>query len=253
MTVYLDAVILLNFLVDFLLLMGTNRLTGFPGKPVRCAGAAILGGIYGGACLLRGFHFLGNTFWRLCILLLMAMCAFGMDVSAWKRCGVFLLLSMALGGAASCFHRRDALALVLTAGGIWLLCRFGLGVGGREYVPLTLSLGERTVQLTALRDSGNTLRDPISGEEVFVIGPDAAKRLTGLTAGELRSPLETLAKHPIQGLRLIPFHAVGGGGMLLGLRFDKVVLGNRERSAVVAFSGEEIGEGGGYQALVTVS
>lgn len=253
MTVYLDAVMLLNFLVDFLLLLGTNRLSGFPGNPVRCAGAATLGGIYAGACLLHGFHFLGNTVWRGCILLLMAVCAFGIDRNAWKRCGVFLLLSLALGGAASCFHKRDAFALVLAAGGIWLLCRigFGGGIGGREYVPMTLSLGENSVQLTALKDSGNTLRDPISGEEVFVIGPEAAETLTGLTLEELRAPLETMAKHPIPGLRLIPFHAVGGGGMLLGLRFDKVLVGNCTKSAIVAFSGEKIGQGNGYQALVT--
>ncbi len=254
MAVYLDLVILLNFLVDFLLLLGTNRLMGFRAEPVRCAFAATLGGIYGGACMLHGFHFLGNNFWRLCILLLIALCAFGIERSAWKRCGIFLLLSMALGGVAVCFGRRDVPALILAAGGIWLLCRFGFGgnVGGREYVPMRLSYGGNVVELTALQDSGNTLRDPISGEGVFIIGGDAAEKLTGLTEAQLRAPLETLAQHPIPGLRLIPFHAVGGGGMLLALRLDAVTLGNRTRPAIVAFSAENIGNGGGYQALVTV-
>lgn len=251
LTVYLDLAIGLNFLVDFLLLLGANRLSGFRGQVGRCALGAAIGGVYGGACMLPGFRFLGNTFWRVCALLLMAMFAYGVDRGAWKRCGVFLLLSFALGGAAVCFRRRDALALALAAGGIWFLCKigFGGGIGGREYVPMTLSLGERTMELTALRDSGNTLRDPISGEEVFVIGAEAAQRLTGLTMAQLRSPLDTLAKRPIPGLRLIPYHAVGGSGMLLGLHMEGIRVGDRIRSAVVAFSGEKIG--GEYQALVT--
>lgn len=253
MAVYLDLVVLLNFLVDFLLLLGTDRLSGFHARPGRCALAASLGGIYGGGCMLRGFRFLGNIFWRVCVLVLIAVCAFGFDKSAWKRCGIFLLLSMALGGIVVCLGRRDVAALVLGAIGIWLLCKIGFGgsVGGREYVPMTLTFQGQTVCLTALRDSGNTLRDPISGEEVFVIGSRAAEKLTGLTSTQLRSPIETMAQHPIPGLRLIPFHAVGGGGMLLGLRLNEVILGDRTQSAVVAFSSEDIGQGGGYQALVT--
>lgn len=253
MAVYLDLVVILNFLVDFLLLLGTNRLAGYRGEPGRCALAATLGGVYAGACMLRGFHFLGNTFWRVCVLGLIALCAFGFEKSAWKRCGLFLLLSMALGGAAMCFHRRDALALILGAGGIWLLCRIGFGgrVGRQEYVPLRLSHGGNTVQLTALRDSGNTLRDPVSGEEVFIIGAEAAEKLTGLTKEQLRRPLDTLAEHPVPGLRLIPFHGVGGGGMLLAVRIRETMVGGRMQPAIIAFSWEDIGRGGEYQALVT--
>lgn len=253
MTVYLDLVIVLNFLVDFLLLLGTNRLSGYSCGPGRCGLAAAFGGLYGGVCILPGFRFLGNAFWRVGALLGIAVCAFGVDRSAWRRWGIFLLLSMALGGVAVCLGRGNAPALVLGAGGLWLLCRVGFGgkIGGQEYVNMLLSFRGNTVRLTGLRDSGNTLRDPISGGEVFVIGPEAAERLTGLTRSQLRAPLETLAAQPIPGLRLIPFHAVGGGGMLLGLRLDDIRINGHRQSAVVAFSGEAIGQGGGYQALVT--
>ena len=48
--VYGDVVMALNFLVDFLLLMGTDRLAGFPAAAGRCALAAGLGAVYSGAC-----------------------------------------------------------------------------------------------------------------------------------------------------------------------------------------------------------
>ena len=252
MEVYLDLVVILNFLVDFLLLLGTNRLSGFPLSARRCALASLLGGIYSGACVMPGFRFLSSILWRTVSLMLMAVIAFGCNRSAVKRGGVFVLLSMALGGIALSFGKGDFLVLVLAAAGVWLLCRIAFGdtVGGREYVPITLTYGDQSASLIALRDSGNTLRDPISGEQVLVISGDVAQKLTGLSESQLRSPLETLALRPIPGLRLIPYRAVGqAGGMLLALRLESVKIGSRTQSAIVAFAPEGLGRGEMYQAL----
>lgn len=252
MEVYLDLVMGLNFMVDFLLILGTNRLSGFPTGAKRAAAAAALGSAYSGACLLPGFSFLGNLLWRFISLALMGIIAFGYNLSALKRTGVFLLLSMALGGMALSFGRGAYRSLILSAAGIWLLCRmaFGETIGGREYVPLELSYGDRRLNLTALRDSGNTLRDPVTGEQVLVLSSEAAQSLTGLTEDQLRHPLETLARRPIPGLRLIPYRAVGtAGGFLLGLRFEDVKIGSRRQSVVAAFATEGLGRGDVYQAL----
>lgn len=239
MTVYLDLVMGLNFLVDYLLLLGTNRLAGFSSGGWRLPAAAALGAVYGGACLLPGFRFLGNLLWRLVSLTLICVLAFGWGRSAWKRCGVFLILTMALGGMSLRLHRGSIPALALAAGGLWLLCRvaFGGQVGGREYVPVEISSGSKTLRLLALRDTGNQLRDPITGEGVVVIAPEAAGHLTGLTRQELADPMGTLAARTVPGLRLIPYHSVGKeGGMLLGMRFPKVTVDGREGRAVVAFA-----------------
>ena len=252
MVVYLDLVVLLNFLVDFLLLLGTNRLAGFPMELRRCGAGAVLGGVYSGACMLPSFRFLGNWLWRIVSLFLIAALSFGWNRSALKRSGVFVLLSMALGGIAVSFGRSDFPALILAAAGVWLLCRvaFGDSVGGQEYVPMEIESGDKKVTLVALRDSGNILRDPITGEQVLVIGSDTAAILTGLTPQQLKNPLETLASQSGSGLRLIPYRAVGqSGGMLLAKRFDHVKIGKRVQSAVVAFAPEGVGGGSMYQAL----
>lgn len=252
MAVYLDLVMILNFLVDFLLLLGTNRLSGFPPSPWRCALGALLGSVYSGACMLPSFRFLGSGGWCLISLCLCAGTAFGRDRSALKRGAVFVLLSMALGGIALSLGRGNVPVLVLAAGGLWLLCRvsFGDGVGEKEYVNLSITYGDHTVNLIALRDSGNTLRDPITGEQVLVISAEAAGRLTGLSREQLRNPLETLTASTLPGLRLIPYRAVGqGGGMLLGMRFENVKIGSNVQRAIVAFAAEGLGSGNVYQAL----
>lgn len=250
MTIYLDLVLILNFTVDFLLLLGTNRLSGFPAGYLRSAAAAALGAVYATVCMLSRFSFLHNTLWRMVFLGLMGIVAFGMNPGAWKRTGIFMLLSFAMGGIALGIGKAEIPMLLLSAAGVWFLSRISFGgrIGGREYIPITVTEGDRSASVIALKDTGNTLRDPISGEQVLILGPEAAERLLDLSPDALLHPLETMQICP--GLRLIPYSAVGqSGGMLLGRRFRQVRIGQRQCAAVIAFAPEKIGAGQMYQAL----
>lgn len=249
--VYLDGILLLNFLVDLLLLLGTNRLSGFPAEP-RLVWAALMGAVFAACCVLPGFRFLGNFFWRLVSLLLMGSVAFGWNRSAIRRTCIFAILSMALGGLALNLHRISFPALILGAAGTWAICYGAVGgrIGGREYVTVEIPVGGDVLSVIALKDTGNHLRDPVTGESVLVVAGEIAARLTGLTPSQLSAPLETLGANPRMGLRLIPYHAVGQkNGMLLGKQFANVKMGGRRKSVLVAFAPEGLGQGEGYQAL----
>ena len=249
--VYADVVMGLNFLVDFLLLLGTDRLAGFPSSTGRAAMAAGLGAVYSGACLMPGFRFLGSWLWRIVFLCLMAVIAFGFNRSALRRTLIFLVLSMALGGIALGLNSSHQTGVILAALGLWLVCRFGLRtVGEQTYVPVELTHAEKTLKLLALRDTGNTLRDPLTGEQVLVAGADVAQELLGLNEEQLQHPVETLARGILPGLRLVPYRAVGqSGGMLLALRFPGAVIGKTRGDPLVAFAPQELGRGEVYRML----
>lgn len=252
MTVYLDLVVMLNFLVDFLLLIGTNRLCGFPIRIGRMLAAAALGGIYAGMCMLPGFRFLGNLLWRLVSLVLITVIAFGWNRSAVRRGVLFVLLSMALGGIALGLGDGGFGMLLAAAAGVCLMCLIGFRgrAGEREYVTVKLTHGSKTRALTALRDTGNTLTDPITGESVLVVGAEIAEELFGLTQKDLQAPVETMASWGISGMRLIPYRAVGQpAGMLLGVRMDEVVIGKQKYGGIVAFAPQVFSKGEEYQAL----
>lgn len=123
-------------------------------------------------------------------------------------------------------------SMLLGAAGIAFACM----VIGKEnkFVPVELTYAGRTVTLTALRDTGNMLRDPITGEQVLIIGADAAQKLTGLTEAALRDPVGTMGRLP--GLRLIPYQTVGNAGFLLALPMQSVKLGNQRVNTLVALS-----------------
>lgn len=250
--VYLDLVLILNFTVDFLLLLGTNRLSGHPPGVKRACLASAAGAGYAAACFLPGFGFLASPLWRLVSLALMGSIAFGLNGSAVRRSGVFLLLSMALGGFASGMNRSSFSALVVSAGLLWGLCRLSFSgrIGGSTYVPVEVITEGRKVTMTALRDTGNTLRDPLTGEQVLVVDSRMAEKLTGLTVQQLRSPMETMLQNAGGGYRLIPYRAVGQpGSMLLGKRFSNVMIGSVQQSAVIAFAPDPLDRTNTYQAL----
>lgn len=251
MTVYLDLVMLLNFSVDLLLLLGTNRLCGYPMRPGRCAGAALLGGIYGGICALPGFFFLGNLFWRTVFLLLMAVIAFGFDRSCLRRGILFVFLCMALGGVAAGMGSTGFPEITAAAGIVLLMCLIGFhGRVGKLYTDVILVHGGRKRQIRALRDTGNRLKDPISGESVLVVGADVAQDLLGLTEETLKDPIAAVESAAVSGLRLIPYRSVGNPcGMLLAVRLDEVWVGKKRAGNLVAFAPERIGRSEGYQAL----
>jgi len=185
-------------------------------------------------------------------LSLMAGIAFGWNRSALQRGAVFVLLSMALGGIAVGFGKGSFWMLVASSMGLWLLCRISFrgSLGQREYVPVELTWNGRKKSLIALRDTGNTLRDPLTGEQVLVAGADIGTEFLGLSDHQLRHPVETLASGLIPGMRLIPYTAVGQpGGMLLAVRFKAAKIGNTYGDPLVAFAPEVIGKGAVYQML----
>ena len=252
MQVYLDGVFLLNFLVDYLLILGTNRLTGYPNRAGRGLTAALLGGVYGAACLFPGFRFLGSVIWRMIFLILMAVTAFGLNRSAFHGGAVFVLLTMALGGIASGAGVRDFGAVCVCGLLLWLLCRAGFPAsqGRQVYQDVELRHNGRSVKLLALRDTGNTLRDPLTGEQVLVCGADVGEELLGVSRNCFSDPVAAVSSGAISGARLVPYHAVGQpGGVLLLLRLKGARIDGRETSPLVAFAPREIAKGEAYRML----
>lgn len=251
MVIYLDGVMGLNFLVDWLLLLGVNRLSGFPPGFGRTAAAAAVGGGYAGMCLIPGFSFLGSVLWRTVSLGLMSMTAFGMNSGALRRGALFVLLSMAMGGLAlrlESGNLPEILGCGLMLGG---LCQVGFrGRAGRKrFVTIKMTHGIRTCRVNALVDTGNTLTDPLTGESVIVADAKTGEELLGLERSAFKDPATTITAHPEMGFRLIPCRTVGqSGALLLGLRCDSVRIENREAGNLVAFSPVEF-ESGEYGAL----
>lgn len=242
---YVFLTIFLNFLVDFLLLMGANRLAGFPNGPLRCAIAAGISGIYGGLSL----RYSALGMWHLGALALVAVAAYGISRTMLRRGVLFILLRLAVCGIAS---GSRGMGLVAAAAVVGLLCLLGFGgrAYGREYIPVELCHNGRKLRLLALRDTGNTLRDPITGQGVLVVDGYAGETLLGLSLDQLADPATAVASAVVPGLRLLPYRSIGSPqGMLAAIRLDNTKIGDFRGSALVAFAPQKLDSEGIYRAL----
>ena len=243
-------VFLLQFLVNVLLLMGSDRLAGYAPNLKRAMMGALAAAVYALVCLAPGFSTLGNTIWRLVSLGIVSVISFGWNISALQRGAIFGVMSFALSGITPVEGGRNRIILLLYALLLWLLCSISRGDLGREYIPVELAWGERIVRLLAMRDTGNLLRDPLTGEQILVAGADVAGELLDLTPHQLLHPVETVGSGVLHGLRLIPYQSVGQpDGLMVGLRLKNVKIGKRRMDPLVAFAPYEIARGEVYRML----
>mgnify|MGYP002602610320 CR=1 FL=1 len=96
--VYLDRVLLLNLLVDYLLLLTTARLAGIPLRRGRLALCAAGGALYAGAVFLPGLGWLAHPLCRAAMGVAMALTAWRRESHPWRLTALFFLLSGALAG-----------------------------------------------------------------------------------------------------------------------------------------------------------
>ena len=236
----------IRYLVLFMLLMGTNRLCGAGMSGMRLLAGAIVGVVYGALCTEQELFFLGNRFWYFVFTILIGLSSFGMTKDSVRPIMTFLLINLILEGVAA--EQTDIISSVLSLLGLCVLYVVGFWQCGSQLIPVEITHQGRKMKLTAFRDTGHQLRDPLTGKPVLIVGADVALKLTGLTSQQLKDPVQSIVLS--KGLRLIPYNTIGqAGALMLAMEVDAVRIGKKKCNAIVAFAPENIGESGYYQAL----
>lgn len=230
----------LRFIILFLLLYVTGLLCERRLNKVRLLLSAMLGGIYACISMIWDLYFLGNTFVNYLFFLLIGAGAFGFKK---KLLITFLLLNLAMDGIVGNDNAVSVVAGVF--GFLGLLC---LKIENQTLLPVSLTYKGKTMRFVALRDTGNTLKDPLTGQSVLIVNSGIAWELFGLTGQATKDPVNSVGLIP--GSRLIPYRTVGSrSGFMLAIYVKEVEIGGRKRSTVVAFAPEGLDEAGEYQAL----
>ena len=274
MTVYLDVLFLVNSLSDCLGLYITARLAGLMLHWKRILAAAGLGGLYGVVCgVIPGPY--GGILPQTLVAAGMVRLAYGRREKSLRLLMLFFLVSCAMAGVPMALLRLsqeggglDALRnmnwkIFFLAGTICyavlsLMFRGGAkhGLSGQLCHGSVLRNGKEA-DVTALYDTGHTLRDMISGSPVLVA------ELRALVTLWTEAELAILDELPVMGpawcmerlepgrFTLLPYRAVGvSGGLLLCFKADSVAIdGQLMGPLTVAISPTPVSEGGGYAAL----
>ncbi len=256
LVIYWDMAALWNFILDYLLLLGTLRVAGRPLRRRRLA----LGAIFGAGYSVAALAFLLPAWTALPALPVMTRIAFGRTERYGKLTLLFALFSCGLGGAVLLLGRlggdmehlayglvcaRLPWGVFFAASGLsylllTLVFRGGAKYDGAAYVPATIEYGGKRVSLRLFRDTGKSLTDPLTGEGVPVIEKSALAPLfsEGNDGTAAYMAFATLNAHT----------ALAGEGTLQAFRCDNLTVGGRNLGArLIALAPEPFG--GAYQGL----
>ncbi|MGB9802724.1 sigma-E processing peptidase SpoIIGA [Desulfofundulus sp.] len=290
--VYVDQVLAGNMLLNCILLWTAGRLSQVRVSFLRLILSSTLGSIYALFFFIPGFNQLFSLPLKILISCFMVFIAFApLPLKRLLAClGFFYLSSFALGGMWLGFiyflyaNSNSAAALYQMLRVIqhhfWsglLLALLTLVGGGRvlnlllqsrlhqqtHRVSLVVEVGGRRVEVNGLVDTGNGLRDPLTGYPVIVVEygailpilpPSLRKIFEEAGDGGAPSLLSAMAGTDwVARLCLIPFRSVGQEqGMLIGIRPDRVEVLQEGGSigvnkVVVGIYRHSLGN---YQALV---
>ncbi len=235
-----------RFLVDTMVLMGVNKLSGVYANPVRSLFGAVTSGIYGLCCFMPRLAFMQGGWCYILFLLLTCWAAFDVGKEAYGKWLLYSLVKLAL---ECLIADLGSAANLVSATALCGVCSWAFRGRIKKLLPVQLQYSGKCLQLQALYDTGNLLRDPVTGKPVLIVGADVAQQLTGLSCQQLQKPVESMGAIP--GLRLIPYHTVGqSDGFLLALRLQNTKIGAWQGSSVVAFAPRRLDENGKFHALI---
>ena len=262
--IYVDEIAFRNAILDAMVLFLTARLMEKPGKPGRILPAAAMGGIYAALAALPPLRALARPPAMLLTSLGMVRIAFGPPPELGRSWGVFLALSAGVAGAVMALSRLSGTAgrwptapprLVLPG---FALCYAAVRLfflrmlrhRGRDIAEIRVTLAGREAVFSALRDTGNDLRDPLSGDRVLVADADALVPLFEMPAKTLPEDgaerFRLLSRYPeLRGrLRLVTYSSVGTEqGLLPCFRADRVTADGADLRCLVAVSPTPVGSG----------
>ena len=277
--IYVDILLVINYLVNLLLLTGTAKIAGRNPRGRRIVAAALLGAVcsltiflpfmplwlslleklaVSAGIVLVAFRWLsGRVFAReLLLFFAVTFCFAGMMLGLW-----FLLRPrwMTYHNGVVYFDISAFTLLVssVLAYAVLEICRRLLRHGRlqREVCRVTLSLGRRSVRLTGLVDTGNTLREPFSGTPVILCGlEDIAPLLSAATVEMLCHGGFARGERCDLPLRGVPYSAVGAQGVLPAFRGGRLEIVHTGRCYIsedfyVAVSLSPLGDGS-YNTLL---
>lgn len=210
MKVYIEVVVLDNFLMDFLILSSTARLCVPLTRTLkrRCAYSAALGTCYATLAPLKAFLFLLHPACKIIASLAMVFTAFGWGNMRYflKRLAVFWGLSLAMGGAIggiwNLFGTVRAVSgmYVISGPALWAFVLIALAAergfaalyryfkarsaaAGGE-IGVCFDMDDRQIELSGVVDTANYLSVPLEGSPVIVVPRDVLESKLGRSIKE---------------------------------------------------------------------
>ncbi len=259
--VYIDTLFLINFSMDFISLWFSGKLMHLKRRKKQLLLSSLLGGVYGTAAAVFSGNYALSVLIGVVASVLLCFVAYREPMPKRRfvcLCALFYGVSLLFGGMLTALYQllarfftdKPDLYELLSGGDAKSLFFFAavlvsLGIIGAAERFLSvekkasscrviLTYGKKKLALTGLLDSGNTLRDPLSGRAAVVVSTKALdgflpKDVLSLSRSGGFNP-DKLTGESRRRIRIIPAESMAGNQLLVGYIPDKIELEGENES-----------------------
>ena len=288
MTVYLDIILFENLCMNFIILYATGFIIKSKIRYINLGLSSLIGAIYAILVYMQIFEIYSNMVAKVILSIAMIYIAFlpkGIK-GLFKYLLIFYLVSFVFGGCAFALLYFLKPENILMKNGVYIgtypikVALLGAIVGfivvhiafkivksrvSKRTIlyDVIIKMGMKEVHMKAMLDTGNGLKDPITGSPVAVVEKE---KLFGLLPNDILNNTEKIIGGDWENIDddinyrsrvcLIPFSSIGKqNGMLLGFKVDEVTIISDidevvNEKAIICLYNQKLSKTDAYSALI---
>ena len=290
MTVYLDVVFMENVLMNYIIIFATGVVIKAECKKWRILAGSLVGAVYTVVMYLNIIPIYSNFIMKLVLSVVIVYIAF--KTKSVKRLVknliIFYLVSFIFGGCVfalmyflqpqmaeirnGVFVGAYPLKVALIGGFVaFIILQVSFKLVKNKFskkdmiYDVDIFINENQVKVRALLDTGNLLKDPITGFPVIVVEHKSLSKVLPEKVLDnldkiLGGDIDELTKNEkfnktISRFRMIPFSSLGKqNGLLLGIKADKICIISDEKvdivnDAIIGIYDKSFTKNGAYHAI----
>ena len=290
MTIYIDVVLIENLIMNYIILYGTALIAKVTPKHIRVVLASIIGAIYAVIAYIEILKIYSTFILKIILSIIIVYIAFNPRniKEMTKQLVLFYLASFVFGGAAFFLIYVVKPQDIIMKNGVFVgtyplkIAILGAVVGfviiilavriirtkfskKSLFCKIKIKFCNNVINTTALIDTGNLLKDPISNMPVIVVEhtllydvlpKQILNNLENILGGDLENISDEIKIKYISKLKVIPFSSLGRqNGMLLGIKADEIKIEREEEkiikdNVIIGIYDKSLTKRGEYRALI---
>lgn len=269
MTIYLDVVLVENLCMNYIIFFASAYVLKKKVKHIRLIISALIGGIYSILAYVQILQIYSNIICKFILSIVMVYIAYKPKniKELTKDIIFFYLVSFVFGGTAFALLYFIKPQEILMKNGVYVgtyplkiavlggIVGFTILVVALKFIKIKLTkkdifcniciyIEDKCLEMIAILDTGNMLKDPITNSPVIIVEKDKLKdifpniildNLSNIVGGDMPKELyENENMKYITKFRVIPFKTIGKeNGLLLGFKVNKVKIEIDETSKII--------------------
>lgn len=291
MTIYIDIIIVENLIMNYIILYATGLISKNKIYYLRILLGSFIGAIYVAIQYISKLNIYSNAFIKIILSIIIVFIAFNPQniKKMWKQLILFYLTTFTFGGVATYLiyvlkpqdiiikngmyvgtYVLKVIFIGALLGAIILIVAFKFSknkITKKDMIcKVKIKLNGKEIILNTMIDTGNMLKEPITGNPVIVvertvlydlIPKEILNNTEAILGGDFEKIPEEIKMEYIKRLKIIPFSSLGKqNGMLVGIKPQELKIINdnseEEKNAIIGIYNKSLTKRGEYNALIGI-